>query len=237
VDNPAQVLLQSLHNNVLGGKDMQNEIIERLRQSVVEGNVKSAEEWARKAVEEGVDPVLAIEEGLIKAVKKVGEDFGLGILFLPELVQGGDACKAGMTILEEDIREKGGEWQAIGTLVIGTVQDDVHDIGKSLVSSFFKASGFKVIDLGVNVPKEAFVAAVQEHRPGLLGLSSLLTTTVREQKYVIEALEEAGLRSNAKVLVGGGAVTPGWAEEIGADGYGQDAQEAVVIAKELLNIE
>jgi corrinoid protein of di/trimethylamine methyltransferase len=219
-----------------GGNDMQDEIIEKMKQAVIQGNVQFAEELAREALEKGIDPILAIEEGFLKGIRKVGDDFGEGILFLPELVQGGDACKAGITILEGEIRKTGGQWKALGTLAIGTVNDDIHDIGKTLVASFFKASGFNVIDLGVNVPKETFVDAVRTHQPDLLGLSSLLTTTVREQKYVIEALESADLRSKVKVIIGGGAVAPGWAEEIGADGYGQDPQEGLALAKDLLSI-
>jgi methylmalonyl-CoA mutase cobalamin-binding domain/chain len=122
-------------------------------------------------------------------------------------------------------------------LLIGTVKDDIHDIGKTLVASFFKASGFNVIDLGVDVPTATFVQAVRDHDPDLLGLSSLLTTTVKEQRNVLEALDEAGLRSRVKILVGGGAVPPDWVEEIGADGYAEDAQGAVMMAKELLGKE
>ena len=216
---------------------MTDEIIEKLEKAVIEGDSERAKQCSARAVEEKIDLVRAIEEGLIKGVRKVGEDFGKGILFLPELVQAGDACKAGISILEEEIRKAGGKWKAVGTLVIGTVLNDLHDIGKSLVASFFKASGFNVIDLGVNVSKEIFVKAVIDYQPDLLGLSSLLTTTLNEQKYVLVALEEAGLRSKVKILIGGGAVPPNWAEEIGADGYGQDPQEAIMIAKELLGIE
>lgn len=217
-------------------ENMSDEVIGKLEVAVIEGNIQSAEEWARKVLETKTDPVQAIEDGLLKGIKKVGDDFGKGILFLPELVMGGEACKAGLAILEEEIKKMGRQWKPIGTMVIGTVFGDIHDIGKTLVASFFRASGFKVIDLGVNVPKENFVEAVKVHQPDLLGLSSLLTTTMMEQKHVLEALKEGGLRSKVKVLVGGGQLTPNWAEGIGADGYGENAQEGVLTAKKLLGI-
>jgi len=215
---------------------MAEDIFQKLHESVMDGDPQLAEKMAKRALAESVDPIRAIEEGLLKAIRKVGDDFGKGILFLPELIQAGDACKAGISILEEEIKRSGGKWEPVGTLVIGTVKDDVHDIGKSLVASFFKTSGFNVIDLGVNVATDTFVDAVKEHNPNLLGLSSLLTTTVKEQKLIIDALERAELRSDVKILVGGGAVSPDWADEIGADGYGQNPQEAVVVAKEILGI-
>jgi trimethylamine corrinoid protein len=216
---------------------MTHEIIERLQEAVLLGDVQSAEEWAAKSLELKLDPAHVIQGGLIDGIKKVGEEFGKGILFLPELVAAAEACKAGSTILEEEIRQRGGQWKHIGTLVIGTVWGDIHDIGKTLVSTMFKASGFNVIDLGVNVSTESFVDAVRTHKPDILALSSLLTTTIMEQKHVLDALKESGLLSEVKTLIGGGVVTSRWAEEIGADGYGENAQEAVVTAKKLLQIE
>jgi corrinoid protein of di/trimethylamine methyltransferase len=216
---------------------MTEEIIERLKGAVLSGDIEGAEEWAKRSLELKLDPAQVIQDGLIGGIKKVGEDFGRGILYLPELVASAEACKAGSTILEEEIKQRGGQWKPVGTLVIGTVWGDIHDIGKTLVSTFFKASGFNVIDLGVNVPKENFIDAVRTHKPEILALSSLLTTTIMEQKYVMDALKESGLRSGVKTLVGGGVVTAKWATEIGADGYGENAQEAVAMAKTLLGVE
>ncbi|MBI5439980.1 MAG: cobalamin B12-binding domain-containing protein, partial [Deltaproteobacteria bacterium] len=147
-----------------------------------------------------------------------------------------NACKAGASVLVEEIRKAGGDWKPVGTLVIGTVSGDIHDIGKTLVATLFEASGFNVVDLGVNIEPEGFVEAVRNHRPDVLGLSSLLTTTMGEQKIVIEALERESLRAAVKVLVGGGAVSRDWAREIGADGFGENAQEAVCAAKALLGL-
>jgi len=215
---------------------MAEEIIGKLEQGVIDGETEVVEEWARKALEAHIDPVRAIEDGLVKGIKKVGDDFGKGILFLPDIVCAADAFKAGATILEEEINLKGGRWKAVGTLVIGTVQGDIHDIGKTLVATLFKASGFNVIDLGVDVTKEKFLDAIRTHQANLLGLSSLLTTTMMEQENVVKALKEADLRPKVKVLVGGGVVTSSWAQTIGADGYAENAQEAVEVGKRLLGV-
>jgi methanogenic corrinoid protein MtbC1 len=159
--------------------------------------------------------------------------FGRREAFLPELVIAGEAMKAGLAILEPELwaGQARSHW---GTFLIGTVAGDIHDIGKVIVSALLIADGFEVIDLGVDVPTATFVAAVRRYQPVILGLSALLSTTIPMQGEVIKALEQAGLRDEVKVMIGGAAVTPAWADQIGADAYAKDAVEAVKLAKQLL---
>ncbi len=212
------------------------ETIQLLEQSVIEGDVDNAGKWALQALDEQTDIHEAINQGLIKGIKQVGDAFGNGEIFLPDLILSSEAMKAASDIFEQELKKSGQSIQATGgKLVIGTVKGDIHDIGKTLVSTLFKGAGFTVIDLGVDVPTEKFIEAVQEHRPDILGLSSLLTTSAIEQKKVLDTLHESGLRSEVKVMVGGGAVTEQWSSEIEADEYGGDAREAVDRACSLLS--
>jgi methanogenic corrinoid protein MtbC1 len=153
---------------------------------------------------------------------------------LPDLAIAAETMKAAGAILEEEIQRRGTARAAIGKVVIGTVSGDLHDIGKTIVGTMLNTRGFEIVDLGVNVSKEAFIEAVKVHKPLLLGMSSLLTITAKHLGEVIYALEEQGLREQVKIIVGGGAVTEDYAEEIGADGYGQDAEQAVRVAKQLV---
>jgi corrinoid protein of di/trimethylamine methyltransferase len=213
----------------------ENEILKNMHDAVVEGEKEEVIKWANTAIAEGVNPVEAIQQGLTPAITKVGDGFAVGRIFLPELVMCAEAMKAGSSILEEEIVRQGLEGKAsLGRIVIGTVAGDVHDIGKSLVSTILTAEGFDVIDLGTNVSSEQFIAVTKDKSPDIIGLSALLTTTIREQRHVIEALVESGLRDQVKVIVGGGAVTPEFAENIGADGYGADPIEAVRLAKAIV---
>lgn len=205
----------------------QNGILNGLRQAIVDGEREAAETWANEALRGKVEPLLALEEGIRKGLEVVGNAFQRGDIFLPELVMAGEAALAGSLILEKELERTGTQTQSRRVMLIGTVAGDIHSIGKSLVATLFKAAGFSVIDLGISVPAERFVDSVKEHKPDILGLSALLSTTMREQKVVINALEKAGLRSQVKVMVGGGAVTQDWADEIGADAYGADAADAV----------
>lgn len=211
------------------------EIMENLCNAIVTGEAEEAEKWARVALEERIDPVKATEEGLGKGLRIVGDAFGRGEAFIPDLVLAAEAMKAGSKILEAEIERMGMKVKSAGTLLIGTVAGDLHDIGKTLVSTLYKAAGFTVHDLGIDVPAERFITAVKELNPDILGLSSLLTTTTKEQKKVIDSLKAAGIRDQVKVIVGGGAVTQDWANKIGADAYGEDAQDAVVKGKKLIN--
>ncbi len=211
-------------------------VIQTLEQAIINGDIDVARDFARKSLEVNIDPLRTMNEGLIKGIKQVGDFFGNGEIFLPDLILSSEAMREAADILEAALKQCGVTIKsAVGTIVIGTVAGDIHDIGKTLVSTLFKAAGFSVIDLGVDVPREKFIQAVTAHKPDLLGLSSLLTTSAEEQKHVIRALEAAGLRSTVKIMVGGGAITEHWAREIGADAYGGDAREAVEKGKKLIS--
>jgi len=184
-----------------------------------------------------MNPVETLEEGLGKGLISVGDSFGRGELFLCDLMLSAEAVKQASVILEEEIRKQGIVKKNVATLAIGTVAGDIHDIGKTIVAALLAAAGFKVIDLGIDVPVEQFLTAVEEHRTDALGLSALLTVTALEQTKVIEALRIRDLRRKVKVIVGGGAVTKEYADKIGADGYGEDAEQAVRVTKALLKIQ
>jgi corrinoid protein of di/trimethylamine methyltransferase len=212
---------------------MSEEILARLAQAVIDGEPEDAEEWATKALEQGLDALECINKGLTPGIDRVGELFETGEYYLPDLIIGGDAMKAALTILEPALA--GGEGrQILGRVVLGTVEGDLHEIGKTLVGTMLTANGFEVTDIGVDRPANHFVAAVKERGATLVGASALLTTTMLHQKEVIEALKEAGLREQVKVMIGGAPVTETWAAQIGADGYAEDAIGAVALAKKLV---
>jgi methanogenic corrinoid protein MtbC1 len=177
---------------------------------------------------------MAALDALTAAMREVGDAFGSGEIFLPELVGAADAMQKATPVLEAALRGQGKEKSNQGKVVVGTVQGDIHNIGKALVASLLTADGYDVLDLGVDVPSDKFVQAVRERRPDLLALSALLTVTAQEQRVVIEALRAAGLRDGLKVIVGGGAVTQPFAESIFADGYGESAVDAVRLAHDLV---
>jgi len=173
---------------------------------------------------------------LAEGIKNIGNLFERGEIFLPELIMAAEAMKAGTEILMSEVRKRGLNVKKLGKVVIGTVQGDIHDIGKNIVISMLEASGFKVIDLGVDVPAEEFIKKVKEVQPDVLGMSALLTTTAPEQSRVIEMLKDSGLRDKVKVIIGGAATSESWADEIGADAYAADAVEAVKKIKHLIEI-
>jgi trimethylamine corrinoid protein len=214
-----------------------DELFEAMTQSILDGDADLATELALRCLEEGIDPLGAINEGFLPGVTEVGDAFGAGQAFIPELVMAGGAMKAALAVLEPAVVERGPARETPGTLVLATVQGDVHDIGKSLVGTIMSAHGFRVVDLGVNVAPAAIVEAVRDVGADLVGLSSLLTTTMPAQGETIRALEAAGLRSQVKVMVGGAPVTPAWAEQVGADAYGEDAVDAVATARRLLGLD
>ena len=213
---------------------MSKELFEAMAQSVIDGEDEDAVRLAQQVIEQGLDPLEAINQGFVAGLDEVGQQFGCGEMFLPDLVLAAEAMKAAMGVLEPELTKRGEARQMLGTVVIGTVEGDIHDIGKTLVATMLSASGFKVYDLGVNVSIQSFVDKAAEVEANLVGLSALLTTTMVKQKILIESLEEAGLRSKIKVMVGGAPVTRSWAEEIGADGFSEDAIGAVSVAKGLV---
>jgi len=186
---------------------------------------------ARQSLKDGVDPLVAIEKGLAEGIKTVGERFGRGEIFLPELVMGAEAMKSALAVLEPAV-PKGQHRASAGKVLIGTVQDDIHEIGKNLVSTLLASNGFEVIDLGVNVPSAEFVKKADEHKPHIVAMSALMTTTMPRMKEVIEPMKRKDKK--VKALVGGAPVTDTYAKEIGAEGYSGDASGAVDVAKRLM---
>lgn len=216
-------------------QEMQERIQNSLRDAVLNYDVDAATKAAQEAVEVGVDPVKAIEDGLAKGMKIVGDRFGAGDAFLTELMVAAEAMKQAMVVLKPAISKSAKKLkEPLGKVVIGTVEGDIHDIGKNLVGTMLTVAGFEVIDLGADVPTEKFIEKTREIRPDILGMSALLTTTMGKMGEVIRTLEKEGLRGDVKVLVGGAPVSQEWAREIGADGYATEALEAVEVARENL---
>ena len=206
---------------------MSAEIIENLKKAIFEYDSDAAAKWANKAVEEQIDPTTAMAAAT-EAIREIGDRFGKGELFLPDLVGAADALAAATPVLNEAIAQAGSHIESLGTVIIGTVFGDIHTIGKSMVATLLTAEGFKVNDLGINVTAEQFLNGVKEHQPHILAMSALMTTTVPEQRKVIERLTGEGLRDKVQIMVGGGALTQEFADRIGADGYdptapGEDA--------------
>jgi corrinoid protein of di/trimethylamine methyltransferase len=213
---------------------MKEELYKKLAQAVIDGDDEAAEVLAQRALDQGVDPLEAINKGLTPGMDVVGELYGTGEYFLPDLILGGEAMKAALAVLEPALAAAGQERQVLGTVVLGTVEGDIHEIGKSLVGSMLSANGFRVHDLGIDVEAQEFVAQAREHEADIVALSALLTTTMLHQREVIDHLSEAGLRDRLKIMVGGSPVTQAWADEIGADGFAEDAANSVNVAKRLM---
>lgn len=209
------------------------ELFDRLAQAVIDGEPEDAEELAREALAQGLDPLACINEGLTAGIDRVGELFASGEYFLPDLIIGSEAMKAALAVLEPALTGDQ-EREVLGRVVLGTVEGDLHEIGKTLVGTMLTANGFSVTDIGIDRPVADFVAAVKETNATLVGASALLTTTMLQQQKIIQALEEAGLRDQVKVMVGGAPVTQSWADKIGADGYAEDAISAVALARRLV---
>lgn len=209
-------------------------LLEQMRTAVIEGEVEEGEALARRALEEGLDPLECIDNGFVAGINKVGALYEAGDMFLPELVAAGEVMKEALAILEPELLKNKQARTILGKVLIGSVAHDIHDIGKDIVASMLTASGFDVHNLGIDVSNETFVSKVRELQPDILGMSALLTTTMPEQQNVIELLEEEGLRKGVKVMVGGAPVNKEWAEAIRADGFAEDAIEAVKVAKTLV---
>jgi corrinoid protein of di/trimethylamine methyltransferase len=206
--------------------------LSRLYDAVVNGDAKTAVAITKEALAENADPMELVTRYMIPAMNEVGRRFEAEEYFVPELLLSARAMKSAMELIRPLLAARGA--QPVGRVVIGTVKGDLHDIGKNLVASMLGGGGFEVIDLGADVPPEKFVEAVQERNAQIVALSALLTVTMPAMKTTIEALKAAGLRDRVKVMVGGAPVTHKYAEEIGADGYGENASVAVQLARRLI---
>lgn len=204
---------------------------EDIKDSVISANPEKVEEHTKKAVEEGVEPLEIINNGLIAGMGVVGARFKEGEMFMPEVLMAAKAMQSGMDVVTPHIAEE--DVPSSGKIVLGTVRGDLHDIGKNLVKMMLESNGFKVVDLGVDVPPETFVQAVKDENPEIVGMSALLTTTMMEMKETIDALVEADVRKDIKIIVGGAPITEDFAEEIGADAYAPDASSATEVVNEI----
>ncbi|MGD2207359.1 MAG: corrinoid protein [Anaerolineae bacterium] len=209
-------------------------LFEAMTKAVIDGLPDKARELASEALRAGIEPLAAIDQGFKPGMDVVGDGFAKGELFIPDLMMSGEAMKAAIAALEPELMKRKQERQVLGKVVIGTVQGDIHEIGKTLVATMLAANGFEVHDLGVDVSAQQFLDKVRELNADVLGLSALLTTTLLNQETVILTLKETGLRDQVKVIVGGVPASPEWAEEIGADAYAENATEAVEVIKRLV---
>jgi len=210
------------------------QIFEQLSFSIIKADKEMARQAAREVIEQKMDPVEAIEKGLSRGMEIIGDRFSKMEVFLRELLMAAQTFDAAMEVLEPEIAAQKREVTARGTIVMGTVKGDVHSIGKDIVVTMLRTGGFEVHDLGVDISPLSFVDAAQKNHADVIALSSLMTTTMPGQKEVIEVLREMGLKDQYRVIVGGGPVNQQWADQIGADGYGATATDAVSLAKELL---
>jgi trimethylamine corrinoid protein len=209
------------------------DLLKEARQAVIEGDEEAAEAMAHKVIAEGINPVEIINEGLTPAMTEVGDGFANEEIPLPGVLVAAEAMTKAIEIMEPHIpRDEVAE--KLGTVVLGTVEGDIHDIGKRIVATMLKVYGFEVHDLGRDVPIDVFVEKAKELKPDILGSSSLMTTTMGGQKILEEKLREAGIRDNFKTMIGGAATTQEWADKIGCDCYAEDANDTVLKAKELI---
>lgn len=199
--------------------------LNNISESLQRGAAEKVEELVKKALEENLLPKDILENGLIKGMDIIGAKFKKNEVYVPEVLIAARAMHAGMSILRPKLAEAG--VKNIGTIAIGTVKGDLHDIGKNLVKMMLEGAGFEVIDLGIDVSVDKFVEAVKEHKPNIIAMSALLTTTMVNMPEVIKALEAAGLREKVKIMIGGAPITQNYADQIGADGYSPDAASAV----------
>ncbi len=213
---------------------MPSETFAAMRQCIIDGAPDTALTLARQALSAGTPLLDAINHGFVPGMHEVGDQFARGQMFLPDMMASAEAMRAAMGVLDPELRRLGTDRPMSGVVVLGTTKGDIHEIGKTLVGTMLTAHGFRVHDLGVDVGGEKFAAAAEDLAADIVGVSALLTTTMRNQKGVIEALEKAGLRPKLRVMVGGAPVTRRWADEIGADGYAKDAMSAVALARELM---
>jgi corrinoid protein of di/trimethylamine methyltransferase len=216
---------------------MSEELLKEMAQSIIDGDSDKSVELAQKAIELQMHPLDAITKGFVVGVNYIGDQFGKGEAFLPELVMAGEAMKAAVATLDPELRKLGEAREIMGRVVLATVEGDIHEIGKTLVGTMLSASGFEVYDIGVDAPADKIIGKAIEVEANIIGMSALLTTTMVRQREVIEELEKENLRGRFKVIVGGAPITREWYEKIKADGYSEDAIGAVRLAKELVGKE
>jgi corrinoid protein of di/trimethylamine methyltransferase len=216
---------------------MSEELLKEMAQSIIDGDSDKAVELAKKSIEIQMHPLDAITKGFVVGVNYIGDQFGKGEAFLPELVMAGEAMKAAVATLEPELKKLGTTREMLGRVVLATVEGDIHEIGKTLVGTMLSASGFEVYDIGVDAPADKIIGKAIEVDANIIGMSALLTTTMVRQREVIEELEKEGLRNKFKVIVGGAPITREWYEKIKADGYSEDAIGAVKLAKQLVGKE
>lgn len=213
---------------------MTEELFKQMAQSIIDGDSDLSVELAQKSIELNIPPLDAITKGFVVGVNYIGDQFGAGEAFLPELVMAGEAMKAAVATLEPELLKLGEARETMGRVVLATVEGDIHEIGKTLVGTMLSASGFEVTDLGVDQPAEKIIGKALEWNANLIGLSALLTTTMVRQRELIEELDKENLRPRIKVMVGGAPITRDWATKIKADGTSEDAVGAVALAKQLV---
>lgn len=211
-----------------------DQTLEELREALTNGDSNATAELTHKALDQGAKPLDLIQQVIVPTLTKVGQDFQDFTIFLPELMSAGDSAEKATIILEEVMASTGQQTSSLGTVVIGTVENDVHDIGKNIVSTLVRTHGFKVIDLGRDVAPSAFLEAAEKEKADIIAMSSLMTTTRPSILSTINLFKEVGVRDQYKFIVGGGCVTQEWANEIKADGYAPDAAAAVEMCKSIL---
>lgn len=208
--------------------------LEKISKSVMDGDIDAVKFLVKELLKNGTNPLEIVDKGLAKGIRTVGERYGKGEIFLTELLMGAEAMKVGMEVINPEIKKQKKELKKVGSIIIGTVAGDIHDLGKNIVAALFSAHGFDVADLGVDVPDQKFIDKVKEMKPDILGLSALMTSTIPKQRELINLLKSSGLRDRVKVMIGGAAVNEDYARDIGADGYAENANDAVVKAKTLV---
>ena len=209
-----------------------SELLGKMAESLIAGKIDEVVDLTKQALDGGAAPVDILDQGLLAGMDVVGKRFKAEEMFIPEVLRCAKCMHGAMEILRPLLAETGAE--SIGTLIIGTVKGDLHDIGKNLVGMMFEGAGFNVVDLGIDKEPQVFVDAIKEHNAKLIGMSALLTTTMPKMGETIKAIQEAGIRDQVKILVGGAPITAAFAEEIGADGYASNAASAVEKGKELI---
>jgi 5-methyltetrahydrofolate--homocysteine methyltransferase len=208
-----------------------SKVYEQLSTAILEGDAEKASKWVARGLQEGLSAKEILDNGLVPGMNEVGIRFKVGDMFVPEVLMSADAMQASLSVLRPHLIASG--VKLIGRVLMGTVKGDLHDIGKNLVNMMCEGAGFEVIDIGFNADPDKFIEAIKEHQPDIVGMSAMLTTTMRAMAQTIKAIEEAGLRTKVKIMVGGAPVDKAFAERIGADGYGSNAPSGVDLAKRL----